>query len=90
MTWGRPVEEIVTWITPQQFESYQAYFALEPTGSIADDFRTAMICQSAVGAMAGKNTPPLKSFLPQWDTPPQIPFSQAAEIISVFFELKDT
>lgn len=84
IAFGVPVRQLADDMTADDLQFYQAYQALEPFGSKADDLRTALIAHTTHASNGGKAS--FRQFVPVWDTPKPQPYARFAEVFGVWAE----
>ena len=81
-TFGVPFRELAAKLSANDLQYYQAYYALEPCGSKADDLRAALVAHTIHASMGGKAS--FKAFVPCWDTPKALTYKQGAEVFGAW------
>ena len=82
VAFGVPARQLADDLTADDLLGYQAYYALEPFGSKADDVRAALVAHTSHASMGGKS--PFKSFVPVWDVPKPQPYARFTEVFGVW------
>jgi hypothetical protein len=82
MVWGVPVSTLEN-MSADDLNGYQAYLSLEPTGSTADDVRTAIVAHTVACCMSSK-PPQFKDFLPQWEPPKAVSYAEGAKAFEAY------
>jgi hypothetical protein len=79
---GVPVHELED-MSADELHDYAAYLSLEPVGSQADDLRTAIVAHTTASCHSTK-TMKLSDFLPQWEPPQKVSYSEGAKAFAAF------
>lgn len=82
MAWGVPVSELEG-LSADELLGYAAYLGFEPTGSAADDVRTAIIAHT-IACCHSTNPPSLAELLPRWEPRRQVGYREGARAFAAY------
>lgn len=78
IAFGVPARALADKLSADDLQFYQAYYALEPWGSKADDMRCALVAHTTHASNGGKAS--FVKFVPTWDTPKPLTYQQGSEV----------